>query len=348
MYKFTKREPAVRQRPSQHGNTTEELISAPSNFRRTGSSAVIKDKLEGIFDMSENPGDESLISGGVASSTKLLQGVVIPASPSKAPARRGRPISAKSSSVSSILSSRRDQSSEYDTPGTSTVATPAESTMKIEKSFGLIMRSKAAAQIQHRRTLPVSGANGKRKREEVDELADATMDADALFARALQEEEYQEVAPSLSRTTKARRVVLDSEEGHSSSDLSSDFSASEASIEVNRQRVKRIKSGGRKALPSRAARDSARKSIADKASTGIVDTEDSSLSDFISEFDSEDLDFEDFAGEEDDDLLQLPDNTAAPASAPNAFRQHRIRRPRTMPNSTAVRRGPASWMTSRV
>lgn len=332
----------MRQRPSQNGNAAEELISTPTSFRRTGSSVVIKDELEGVFDMSSNPGGESLISVGVASSTKLLRGVVIPASPSKALARRGKPISAKSSSVSSILSSRRDQSSEYDTPGTSAVATPAESTMKIEKS------GKAAAQIQHRRTLPLSGANGKRKREEVDELADATMDADVLLARALQEEEYQEVAPSLGRTTKARRVVLDSEERHSTSDLSSDFSASEASIEVNRPRVKRIKSGGRKALPSRAARDSARKSIADRASTGIVDTEDSSLSDFISEFDFEDLDSEDFAGEEDDDLLQQPDTTAAPASAPIARRQHRIRRARTMPNSTAARRDPASWMTSRV
>ena len=345
-----KREPVARHRPNQQGNAAEELISTPSSIRRTRRSIVIEDELDGDFDILSGHDDESHFSGRGANSksaTKSLKGVVIPASHFKAPAGRGRPIPTKSaSSVSSVLSSRRDQSSEYDTPGTSTVATPAESTIKVETSSRLTMRGNAAAQMQHRRTLPLSGAGGKRKREEADDLAEATMEADALLAQALQEEEYQEVAPNRGNPAKARRLVEDSE-GDSISDLSSDFSASETPIDVDRSNAKRIKTGGRMALPSRAARDSARKSIADKASIGIMDTEDSELSDYISEFDSEDLDSEGSGGEE-EDLLQQPEVTATSAPTPSARRPHRIRRARTMPSSTATRTGPASWMSSRV
>ena len=341
----------MRHKPSHQSSPAEELISTPSSIRQTRRSIVINDESDGDFGLLSDH-DESHSSRRSASSksaTKLLKGVVIPASQFKAPVGRRRPGSAKSpSSVSSVLSSRRDQSSEYDTPGTSAMATPAESTLKVELSSRLTIRDTAAAQIQHRRSLPLSGATGKRKWEDVDELAEVAMDADALLAQALQEEEYQEVAPNRGKPAKARRLVEDSEEVDSTSGLSSDFSASETPSNVGRPKAKRIISGGGMALPSRAARDSARKSIADKASIGILDTEDSELSDYISEFGSEDLDSEDSAGEEDEDMLQQPEATTVSATAPSARRPPRIRRARAMPNSTAARTGPASWMSSRV
>lgn len=350
--RLLRREPATRQRPVQQGNTAEELVLIPSGPRRTRNFNVIKWELDRDFGVSSDRNDDALSSGRGASSktaSKPLKGVVIPASQFKAPAGSGRPSSAKSpSSVSSLLSSRRDQSSEYDTPGTSAVGTPAESAIKVETSSRLTLGGNALAQIKHRPKLPLSGANGKRKREEVDELAEVSTGADALLAQTLQEEEYQDFAPNRGKPAKARKLIEDSEEGDSVSDLSSEFSASEMLADVGRPKSKKTKTGGRIALPSRAARDSARRSIADKSSLGIVDTEDSELSDYMSEFDSEDSDSEDSVGEEDEDQLQQPEITAAAATAPSARRPHRIRRARTMPNSTAARTGPASWMSSRV
>lgn len=327
-------------------------VPTPSSLRRTRSSIVTNDELVEDFDLLSDYEDKGLSSGpGVRlqSATKSLRGVVIPASQFRAPAGRERPSSAKSpSSISSLFSSRRDQSSEYDTPGTSAVATPAESAIKVETLSRLTMGGNAVTQIRQRRTLPLSGANAKRKREEVDEFAEVTMEADALLAQALQEEEYQELAPNRGRSAKSRRLTKDSEEGDHVSGSSSEFSAWEAPIDVGRPTAAKTKISGGISLPSRAARDSARKSIADKASIGILDTENSELSDYISEFDSEDSESEDSVGEEDEDLLQHPNITAAPATAPSTRRRHRVRRARTIPSSTAVRSGPATWMSSRV
>lgn len=346
-----RRELATRQRPIVKGNTAEKPVLTPSGLRRTRSSIATKNELVEDFDLSSDHEDNCLSSGGgvhLQSGTKSLRGIVIPASQSTATAGRERLSSAKShSSSSSLLSSRHDQSSEYDTPGTSAVATPAESAIKVETSSRLTMRGSAVTQTRHQRTLPQSGANGKRKRGEVDGYVEVTMDADALLAHALQEEEYREPAPSRGRLAKARRLIEYSEEVDHASGSSSEFSALEASIDVGRPKAMKNKIGGGIALPSRAARDNARKSIADKATIGILDTEDTELSD-VSEFDSEDLESEASVGEEDEDLGQQPDIIAAPATAPSTRRPHRLRRARTIPGSTAARSGPDSWMSSRV
>lgn len=320
-------------------------VLTPSSLRRTRSSIVTKDDLvEDCEDKHLSPGPDVHLQ----SVTKSLRGVVIPASQFRAPAGRERSGSANSPSISSLLSSRHDQSSEYDTPGTSAVATPAEYAIKGEILSRLTMGGNAVTRTRPRRTLPLSGANGKRKREEVDSFAEDTMEADALLAQALQEEEYQELAPSRGRPVKARRLIKGSEEGDHVSSSSSESSAWEAPIDIGSPNAGKTKISGGIALPSRAARDSARKSIADKASIGILDTEDSELSDYISEFDSEDLESEDSVGEEDEDLLQQPDIIAAPARAPSTRRPHRVRRARTILSSTTVRSGPATWMSSRV
>ena len=350
--------PAARQRPIQQSNAAEELISTPSNLLRKRSSIAVKDELDEDFEKFTDRVDETFPSrrgGGLKSATKVLKEVVIPVPPYKAPNHRGRPISAKSpSSASSVLSSRHDQSSEYDTPGTSAVATPAESIIKAETSSRLSMKGNTTARMQQQRSSKLSfgGAKGKRKREEVDDFAEDTMETDALLAQALQEEEYQEVGPNRSASAKARKLVEESEDGGDYLSDLSDESAFGPFTEVGRQKAKRMKTAGRISLPSRAARENARKSIADKASLGIMDTEDSDLSDYISEFDSEDFESEDSVGDgdEDEDLFQQPDIaaagviTAAPATAASARRRNRIRRARTTPNSTAVR----SWMASRV
>lgn len=345
-----RRELATRQRPIEKGNTGEEPVLTPSGLRRARRSIVTKNELVEDIDLSSDHEDNCLSSGpGVLlqSAPKSLRGVVIPASQSRATAGRERLSSAKShSSISSLSSSRHDQSSEYDTPGTSAVATPAESAIKVETSSRLTMRGKAVTQTRHQRTLPPSGANGKRKRGEVDGFVEVTMEADALLAHALQEEEYQELA-SRGSPAKARRLIEYSEEGDHVSGSSSEFSALEAPIDVGRPKAIKKQIGGGIALPSRAARENARKSIADKASIGILDTEDTELSD-VSEFDDEDLGSEDSVGEEDEDLGQQPDIIAAPATAPSTRRPHRFRRARTIPGSTAARSGPDSWMSSRV
>ena len=351
-----KRVPAARQRPVQQNNAAEELISTPSNLLRTRRSIAVKDELDEDFDMFTDYVDETFPSrrgGGFKFAAKVLKEVVIPVPQYKAPNHRGRPISTESpSSASSVLSSCHDQSSEYDTPGTSAVATPAESIIKAETSSRLSVKGNTTALMQQQRTSKLSfgGANGKRKREEVDEFAEDTIEADALLAQALQEEEYQEAGPNRSKSAKSRKFVEDPEdEGDYLSDLS-DEPAFDPFTEVGRQKAMSMKTAGRISLPNRAARESARKSIADKASLGIMDTDDSDLSDYISEFDSEDFESEDSVGDGDEDLFQQSDIaaagviTVAPGTAASARRRNRIRRPRTTPNSTAVR----SWMASRV
>ena len=103
------------------------------------------------------------------------------------------------SSIASSLSSVPDQSSECDTPGTSIVVTPAESLVKEERSFNRPVRVSGNIPSHW----PEGSLKGKRKR----------LEADALLAQRLQEQEYgedQEVAP---RRRRARNgLVEDSEE----------------------------------------------------------------------------------------------------------------------------------------
>ncbi len=177
--------------------------------------------------------------------------------------RRHRLLSMSSSSADSILSASRDRSTENDTPATSAVVTPAE-------SLGKGLSSKPLGN-RVRKTLPnnntMTTTNGKRKREAVDEL----LEADALLAQALQEEEYTEKQLKRGRPRRAPRTsVDDSDEDSMLSDPpQEDFD------EVNLPIAKRDKKSNRPALPSRAARMSARKSITAKISREVMDTDDS-------------------------------------------------------------------------
>ena len=311
---------------------------------------------------------------------QVLKKVVVPVN--------GRP------SIASSLSSVRDQSSEYETPGTSVAVTPAESLVKEEQIFK--RPSRISSNITPHR--PRELFKGKRKRLEIDEL----MEADALLAQTLQEQEYgndQEVAPRQGRNGQ----IEDSEEsllselsrGHSpdpdnfpklniptsrgfkrrrpnallsqaappdvDGDLSHGESLNEDEIsETAITRVKRVKTIHRTSMPSRAARDSANKSIRNRTSCRILDSEDSDLSDHsdnVSLFgsdsgsdafeDSEDVD------EEADDVVGAanslttavaPNNSSsAPTATPATGRRGTGRRGASSAQANNPSRGRRSW-----
>lgn len=292
------------------------------------------------------------------------------------------------SSIASSLSSVRDHSSEYDTPGTSVVVTPAESLVKEERSFkgpSRIISSIPSYQVEE-------PYKGKRKRSEVDEL----MEADALLARKLQEQEYgedQEAAPRPRPRRAPSGLIEDSEDESLLSDLSRDHSPDQGNfplIEIpssgkpNRRRQKpllsqvalahveggrsqeesldedessespmprnkRVKTVQRTSLPSRAARDSANKSIKDKTSRKILDSEDSDLSDlsddvslFGSDTGSDAFEESEDADEEANDMVGAANMTDVaannPSSAPTASSATGRRGRRGASNPTRGRR----------
>ena len=243
---------------------------------------------------------------------QVLKGVVIPTS--------------NRTSIGSSLSSVRGQSSGYDTPVTSAVATPAESLVK-ERTLGVPPE--------------VSGRSdrGKRKRSE----ADDQLEADAALARSLQEREYDK-EPRFGRRSKGARQALINDSDEEVDDLSATpdlFTAntSDADVPLSRRtgpdrlapfppprcphgdslddededdpipRRKRVKPTLRASLPSRAARASATKSLKDSSSRQILDSDDSELSElsdvssdasvFASEVDSDDMEDSDGVGEDD-------------------------------------------------
>ena len=223
------------------------------------------------------------------------------------------PVNSRSSLVSS-LSSTLDQLSEYDTPDTSMIVTPAESMVKGEQS------------VKHPNTISSNRSyhhcnkpfKGKRKRLEVDEL----IAADAILAKELQEQEYREDQEAASRSRSTRSVLIDDSEmsllSEPSEERSPDpedppkldtstprrfsrrrpkaWSSQNALIDVGVgwsqdeslgedaiskvpiPKKKRMKRNNGTALPSRAARASANKIITDSSSRRILDSEDSDLS----------------------------------------------------------------------
>ena len=218
------------------------------------------------------------------------------------------------SSLASSLSSNLDQLSEYDTPATSMIVTPAESMVKRERSV------KHPSAISSNRSFYQSNepSKGKRKRLEVDEL----MAADAILAKELQEQEYGEDQEAASTSRLTRNVLIDDSEMSLLSELSEERSPNpedppkldtSAPRRLSRRRPKTFQSqtaptdvgagwsqdeslgedeiskvpmpknkGMRKdnatALPSRAARASANKIITDSSFRRILDSEDSDLS----------------------------------------------------------------------
>ena len=232
------------------------------------------------------------------------------------------------SSLASSLSSVLDQSSEYDTPDTSMIVTPAESIAREERS--LICPKRMSSNISS--CQPKEPFMGKRKRLEVDKL----VETDALLAQKLQEQEYGKAQEMASRSGQARNALIDDSEESLLSDLSREHSphpdnspkletsapgrsyrrrskallsqTAPADVEVDWSRSrdefldgdeapkfpvpgkKRIKINDGTSLPARAARVSVNECITDSTSRGILDYEDSDLSnhsDDVSFFDSD-------------------------------------------------------------
>jgi hypothetical protein len=234
------------------------------------------------------------------------------------------------SSIGSSLSSTRDQSSEYDTPATSAVATPAESLVK-------------GGRTKNRLNMSDTSAKGKRRREEFDDM----VGADADLARRLQEEEYGEEPQKDSRSVKVSRgLIVDSEDDDDPLSEINDFPdtmptrrkyksndwvpptsrrhvgnpAPEVSSddEDDQPQRKKPKTTSRASLPLRAARESASKSLKDGVSRHVLDSDDSELSDLQSDVLDSDVDsdlFEDEDDVEDEDEDSESDNTTAAMTA---------------------------------
>ena len=274
------------------------------------------------------------------STSRVLKLVAIPASSSSLSLQRGaRVVSQTPSSMSSVHSSHRDRSSEYETPATSAVATPADLGFMSRPSkelLGITDYTTFGQKASNNKSYIASKDKGKRKRT----IEDLEND-DALLAQALQAEEYAEQeAPQAKRGRQQKTKIEDFEDDlEDLESLSSDpefgVGSRSVSIKADRQKVKQIKTGGRISLPTRAARDSARKSIADKASLGIMDTDESELSDYSSEFDSGDLEAED---SELEDMMQ-PDDIAAAAIITAAASTSSNARPRAQQLAATARAG---------
>lgn len=199
---------------------------------------------------------------------RVLKAVSIPTA---VPAVGSNPVKCKGASpspstVGSSRSTGRGQSSGYDTPLTSAVATPAESMMKGEKSIRRRGRPAKAISLSQRQSV------GKRKRVDGYEI-----EADAAFAQALQAEEYGGVpAQKTTQSRNSRRVIEDSDEDES---MLSELSELEA-VKDQAPPNKKAKSNNRTLLPAVRARRAPRDLLTEGARLVIEDTEEDSESEF--------------------------------------------------------------------
>lgn len=268
----------------------------------------------------ELPASSKLLGAEIAN--KVLKQVTIPANTFKVPTHQGQYGRSRSpSSMGSALTSVGDQSSEYETPGTSAVVTPAESLGKGPQSLN--WQSMSSGRPRVLKVAPLS--KGKRKRTASDDV----LDSDALLAQALQEEEYAEDDVKPLQARRAPRDLVDDSDNELGglSDLDD-----MVSVKHEPSSSKRPRFAGRSSLPSRSARNAARRSIKQKATQQIQDSDESAmseLSEFISEVDSDDLK-EDSEASENDIVVQLNDTSrstsaqelnAPPASLRRARRQ---------------------------
>lgn len=213
----------------------------------------------------------------ILSAKTTLKEVMIPSPPFQIPSDHGKsiPPSQSPSSNGSALSSVRGQSSGYDTPGTSTAVTPAESLGRRGSLTGI---SRKTGRGRPMGQLARIGVHSKRKHEDIL--------GDALLAQALQEEEYREgkLAPKRRRTI----AVEDSEDEDPSLSDVDDVDP----VEAGHQSSEKMKIGGRLSLPTRVARESAIKSMTNKVPQEVMDTEsdDSELSEYNTDEDVEDFD----------------------------------------------------------
>ncbi|KAL9014947.1 MAG: hypothetical protein Q9173_000401 [Seirophora scorigena] len=256
---------------------------------------------------------------GLDPTKEILKEVAIPANKLSLPARQGQAMPSRSpSSMSSGLSSVRDLSTEYETPGSSAAVTPAE----------LLVKRPALNQ----GPLGLEVSRGKRKRNLP--AADEMLEADALLAQALQDEEYAEEDVKPQKARRAPSILLDDSDDEmedifrgSVDDSENEFgSLSDLDIvpqnKAGPSTSKRRKLSGRPALPSRSARDKAWRSIKQKAALQVQDSDESALSElseFGSEVDSEDLEEESQASE--DDVAAIDESSrATPAQQQSSIR----------------------------
>ena len=219
---------------SLRGSATVENSSA------LGSDTMIEDT-----DM-EGPDDDPL---PVKSSARrqIFKEVVVPARAGRS-TRKTASYTPTASSVSEDLSGN-EWPYGYETPGTSTAATPAETSLV-----------KAKPSILSRSTPQDQRAKRKRPLEDVDDL----LQGDEMLAKKLQQEEY--MAESLVPTENQRRRIIDSDEESdlSLSSLDSDSSFlsellyAKSPSSPKRRPVKAAKST-RKRSPKRPMRNTTRR-----------------------------------------------------------------------------------------
>ena len=258
---------------------------------------------------------------------KVFKAVEVPHQTSVKVRRTQRKTSGQSPETVSLSSrsSHRDFSHEYETPATSVAVTPAERITdmpgKLSYSKSLPLRSVSA---RNRLESSFDNIKGKRKRTYLDD----ELEADQRLAEALQAEEYRGVTQPV-ESSRRKFQVLDSDEDETSltdppSDMDLDSSSRDESIIIDRRAVKKIRTNATSYLPARRARDKARTSIAQKASLGIMDSdeeEDEVESEYTSEADSDVLSDVDSLEEALDHVMDSNDiQTAATiTAAPNTL-----------------------------
>ena len=293
--------------------------------------------------------------------SKIFKAVAIPITNFRRASRQAP--SHSPSAASSVLSSYCENSNDDDTPFTSAAVTPAEfctygrkTRLPTDRMVNSVSDNSRTRGIS---TPSSSGGKRKRKCRTDDEMAEQVM-GDALLAQSLQEQEYAEtnVQPNMPRKRGRKPKILDSEDEvdgsvEISSLVSDDPSSQGSSIQHDREKVKRVKTIGSTFLPSRAARDSARKSIAEKASMIIMDSDEEELSEmsvYDSNLDSEleysDLDDDDVV--DPNDLATAANITAAPQTLSNAPRRRRRHLAQTNSPEATGRSRRFPWLTSRV
>ncbi|KAL8695465.1 MAG: hypothetical protein Q9218_000043 [Villophora microphyllina] len=336
---------ASKQSSSKKGPAGRRQFSRAMKEIKNSSDVDTDLAMEESMNVAEEPDSDdtplSRKSGKVQVKKEILKEIAIPPAEFKIPSRRGRPtLSPSLSSHGSALSSIRGQSSDYDTPGTSAVMTPAESLGKGVRSFSRQSKSSRGSLLG----VDDTSVKSKRKRDVI--AADDILDTDALLARALQEEEYADEEVKPKKTKRAPKALKqDSDDELELFAELDDEDIIEASPVIRRP----TGANGRSSLPSRSARDEAKKSIRRKASLQIQNSDESALSDvseFLSEAEVVDSDeseaIEDAAIESDDNNSILPSTTA-----PNGSQAARVAAYRARRAARAAQGGRRGWRADR-
>ena len=277
------------------------------------------------------------MASSASSKNSKLKEVAVVKNTFKKPAPRTKQPTA-SSSVSSI---DEDMTSDYDTPGTSVAVTPAEvslskSTSSRPTGKGVSATARALELRSSAQGLSARSTSRKRRAQEIaaDDFPD--VDVDALLARRLQAEEYEEAASIEVGPSKRKRTARTSTRRTPLKEVDSSSISESSLVEIDSDGeedipLASVRRGGRLSLPTRAARDSAKKAIKKKFSGQVPDSEDESLSDAIDDYDidselSDQFEMESEAEEGSDTSMNSdnvpPATVAAVATVATAPRPH--------------------------